>query len=281
VALDTSCEDDRESCAAYLWGDLVDLPDYATENRRYWDATADDWVDLGERGWSADEPTWGAWGVPDADVPLLPADLTGRDVIELGCGTAYVAAWAARRGARRVVGIDNSARQLATARRLAEEHGIDLTLHHGIAERTPEPDGSFDVAVSEYGAVLWAEPTAFLAEARRLLRDGGTLAFLTTHPLATLTAPLDGSVPSGTHLVRPWFGDHRYDWRDAVDQPGGIEFVPTVGDWFSLAHAAGFQVDDYREIRAPASADDGLMFAVTGAWAKRWPAEHAVWLTAR
>jgi hypothetical protein len=31
-----------------------------------------------------------------------------------------------------------------------------------------------------------------------LLRDGGTLSFLTSHPLALLTAPLDGSIPSGT-----------------------------------------------------------------------------------
>jgi len=59
----------------------MDLPDYAAENRRHWDATADDWVEFGERGWSADEPTWGAWGVPDAQIPLLPADLAGNDVI--------------------------------------------------------------------------------------------------------------------------------------------------------------------------------------------------------
>ena len=260
---------------------MAELPDYAVENRRLWDATADDWVAPGERSWAADAPHWGIWGVPDEQAPLLPARLDGRDVIELGCGTAYVSAWAARRGARRVVGIDNSARQLATARRLAGEHGVDLTLHHGLAEHTPEPDGAFDVAVSEYGAVLWAEPVAFLREARRLLRTGGTLSVLTSHPLTVLTAPLDGSIPSGTELVRPWFGGHRYDWRDAVDQPGGIEFVPTVGEWFALARQEGFVVVDYREIQAPASADDGVRFAVTGAWAKRWPSEHALWLRAR
>jgi SAM-dependent methyltransferase len=256
------------------------LPDYAMENRRHWDATADRWVSPGERSWAAAEPYWGIFRVPDDRIPLLPADLDRKDVVELGCGTAYVSAWAARRGARRVVGIDNSARQLETARRLAGEHGIDLTLHHGIAEDTPEPDASFDVAISEYGAVLWAEPAAFLTEARRLLRTGGTLSFLTSHPLAVLTAPLDGSIPSGMQLVRPWFGSYRYDWRDAVDEPGGIEFVPTVGEWFALAQHAGFRIDDYREIQAPVSAPDTVVFAVTGAWAKQWPAEHAFWLTA-
>ena len=52
-------------------------------------------------------------------------DVAGKDTIELGCGTAYVSAWLARRGAR-PVGIDNSAKQLETARRLQEEHGLDF-----------------------------------------------------------------------------------------------------------------------------------------------------------
>jgi SAM-dependent methyltransferase len=109
---------------------MAELPHYAAENRRHWDATADDWVALGERAWAAAEPTWGAFGVPDHQAPLLPTDLSGRKVIELGCGTAYVSAWAVRRGARRVVGIDNSARQLDTARRLADHHDVELVLHH-------------------------------------------------------------------------------------------------------------------------------------------------------
>jgi SAM-dependent methyltransferase len=256
------------------------LPGYAEENRQYWDAKADGYVARGERAWAAGVPTWGAWGVADEQAPLLPDDLTGTAVVELGCGTAYVSAWAHRRGARRVVGVDLSAEQLRTARRLADHHDVPLTLHHGPAEHVPEPDGAFDVAVSEYGAVLWCEPSAFLAEARRLLRDGGTLSFLTTHPLAALTAPLDGTLPVGTELVRPWFSEHRYDWRDAVDDPGGIEFVPTVAEWFALARDAGFQVDDYREIQAPRTAPDQVHEAVTTAWAIRWPAEHALWLTA-
>ena len=49
---------------------------------------------------------------------MLPDNLSGKDVIELGCGTAYVSSWLARRGAR-VVAIDNSQAQLATAGRLA------------------------------------------------------------------------------------------------------------------------------------------------------------------
>ena len=81
-------------------GVLVDqLPDYAVENRRCWDGMAEDRVAAGEQRWAAPEPIWGQWRVPDDQIPLLPDDLDGKDVVELGCETAYVSAWAVRRGA--------------------------------------------------------------------------------------------------------------------------------------------------------------------------------------
>lgn len=93
----------------------TDLPAHTSENRRHWDAVADDWVSAGERAWASAEARWGVFRISEAELKLLPEDMTGLDTIELGCGTAYFSAWLARRGAR-VVGIDNSERQLATAR---------------------------------------------------------------------------------------------------------------------------------------------------------------------
>jgi hypothetical protein len=45
--------------------------------------------------------------------------------------------------------------------------------------------------------------TAFLARGAGCCATA-VLSFLTTHPLAAVTAPLDGSIPSDTLLVRPW-----------------------------------------------------------------------------
>ena len=56
----------------------------------------------------------------------------------------------------------------------------------------PLPDASFDFALSEYGASLWCEPEAWIAEAARLLRPGGRLVFLTNSPLLMLCTPHDG-----------------------------------------------------------------------------------------
>jgi len=88
--------------------------DHVRRNRVAWDRLAAEYAGPGARLWAASEPMWGVWNIAEAQVGVLPADLSGRDSIELGCGTGYVSAWLARRGAR-PVGLDNSAAQLATA----------------------------------------------------------------------------------------------------------------------------------------------------------------------
>ena len=144
---------------------MAQLPDYVRHNREYWDRQASDCVASGEQHWAQEDPTWGIWNVTESELRMLPDDIGNRDAIELGCGTAYVSSWLARRGAR-VVGIDNSERQLATALRLQEAHRLDFPLIHGNAESVPYPDRSFDFAISEYGACLWADPRKWVPEAR-------------------------------------------------------------------------------------------------------------------
>jgi len=90
--------------------DLAGLNEHERRNRENWNTDAPAWVQLGRRAWSSVEPSWGMFGVPEAEVGILP-DVEGLDVIELGCGTAYWSAWLARRGAR-PVGLDLSERQL-------------------------------------------------------------------------------------------------------------------------------------------------------------------------
>ena len=145
--------------------------------------------------------------IPEASLHSLP-EVDGRDVIELGCGTAYVSAWLARRGAR-PVGIDVTPERLATARALQAEHGLDLPLIEGGAEAVSLPDDSFDIAISEYGASLWCDPEAWIPEAARLLRPGGWLWLLTNTPLVMLTMH-DEDEPSGEALARPQFGMRRF-----------------------------------------------------------------------
>ena len=245
------------------------LPEHVRRNRLAWDRMAPDYAEEGRRAWTGKEPSWGIWGIPDRELGLLPP-VAGRDVIELGCGTAYISAWLARRGAR-VVGIDNSARQLDTARALQREHGRDFPLIHGTAEAVPYPDASFDLAVSEYGASIWCDPYRWIPEAARLLRSGGDLVFLKNGLLRLLTTADDAEC-AGDRLVRSYFGLHRVEWSD----DGSVEFDLPYGEWIRLFRASGFTVERLVELRAPEGSSPGRFTFVTTEWARRWPSEE-VW----
>jgi len=249
---------------------MTELPDYVLRNRAAWDEWSKKYIAAGESNWARNEPTWGIWDVPESEVGMVPEDLEGKDAIELGCGTAYVSAWLARRGAR-VVGIDNSEAQLVTARRLQREHGLDFPLLHGSAENVPYPDRSFDFAISEYGACLWADPRRWVLEASRLLRPGGRLTFLVNSFLLVLCAPPEEGKAASDRLLRPAFGIHRLEW------PGdpGVEFHLSHGEWIRLLRQSGFEIEDLVEVRPHANATTNYPF-VTLEWARQWPCEE-VW----
>ena len=250
--------------------DEQQLPEYVRRNRAHWDSIADQYAGHGAESWATNEPRWGIWGIPEAELHLLPDDLDGRDVIELGCGTAYVGAWLARRGAR-VTGIDNSPAQLDTARRLQDEHDLHFPLMLGNAEEVPLPDESFDFAISEYGAALWADPYRWVPEAARLLRPGGELTFLTNGMLCILCVPELETEPVTNRLLRPYFGIHRNEWPDS----DGIEFHLGYGDWIRLLRANDFEVLDLVELRPPPGAITNYEW-MTLEWARKWPSEE-VW----
>lgn len=237
-------------------------------NRAYWESMAARYAVAAERQW-ASEPCWGIWSVPETEVGLLPVDVRGLDTIELGCGTAYVSAWLARRGAR-PVGIDTSPAQLATARRMQQAHGLAFPLHLGSADATPFSDASFDLAISEYGAAIWCDPYRWIPEAARILRPGGQLVFLGNSTLLTLTIPEIEDVPATHQLLRPQRGMHRFKWPDG----SSVEFHISPGDWIRVLRRHGFEIEDLVEIYPPDHATTEHPLAEL-AWAQQWPCEEA------
>lgn len=244
-------------------------PDYLNRNRAAWDGWAAEYVGPGLRNWSDEQPTWGIWGIPESEVGLLP-ELAGRDALELGCGTGYVSAWMARRGAR-PVGLDPTWEQLRSARGFQRRFGIDFPLVSAGAESVPLTDESFDVVISEYGASIWSDPHLWVPEAARLLRAGGELVFLVNGTLLMLCVPDADGVAAGDGLLRPYFGMHRFEWPD----PPSIEFHLGYGEWIRLLRRQSFEVTDLIELRPPAGASTTYDF-VTLEWARRWPSEE-VW----
>ena len=252
----------------------VSLSAHAERNRTYWTGLAPRYAERAPHAWVQEEIDWGVWHVPEAELRVLP-DVAGKDVVELGCGTAYVSAWLVRRGAR-AVGVDVTPAQLETARRLRDEHGLELALVEASAEDVPLPDASFDLAVSEYGASIWADPYRWIPEAARLLRPGGELVFLTNGTLVILCSG-DEEEPPGTELRRPYFGMHRFDW--GTDE--SVEFHLGYGDWIRLLVRSGFEVLDLVEIQAPEKGEPHRHAALPSReWSRQWPSEQ-IWRARR
>lgn len=251
---------------------MADADDDQRRTQATWDRRAAAYVEPGRRAY-AGEPCWGIWGVPEAALRLLP-EVAGRDVVELGCGTAYVSAWLARRGAR-VVGLDLSPAQLATARALQREFGLAFPLVRASAEAVPLRDACFDLAISEYGACLWCDPHRWVPEAARLLRDGGRLVFLVNSTLLRLAAADEDDVPATDRLRRPQFGMHRVQWPGHAE----VEFELGHGDWIRCLRGNGFEIEDLIEVRPPEGATTRYGY-VDLEWARKWPSEE-VWVARR
>ena len=151
---------------------------HVERNRAEWTQWAADFAEWAPSELGARRRSPGASGTrPSRSSRVLP-EVDGKDVVELGCGTAYVSAWLARRGAR-VVGVDIDAGAARDgAADAGASSGSSSRWSRRRAEDVPLPDASFDLAVSEYGASIWADPYRWIPEAARLLRPGGHLVFL-------------------------------------------------------------------------------------------------------
>lgn len=246
-----------------MTGDPIDR----ARNREVWAAVNADVTDPGAAGlWEQSEVSWGLFRIPEATLGLL-GDVRGLTVAELGCGTAYLSAWLARAGARPVA-VDLSHHQLATAARCQDEYDLHFPLVEADAAVVPLRRAAFDLVISEYGAAPWCEPSAWVAEAARLLRPGGRLIFLTNSVLAALCVPEDEGYATD-QLQRPQRSLSPVTWPG-----GGTEHHPGHGEWIRTLVGAGLVVDALHELHPPAGAATHADYEiVTAEWAERWPAE--------
>ena len=87
-------------------------------------------------------------------ISSTPGLFEGKVVLDVGCGTGVLAMFAAKAGAKEVVGIDASPDITALARRIVKDNGLDdvVTIHTtSLEEWTPPEEGwKCDVIVSEW-----------------------------------------------------------------------------------------------------------------------------------
>ena len=124
----------------------------------------------------------------------LAGDVTGRRILDAGCGSGPLFSALRDRGAI-VTGIDASAGMLELARRRL---GDDADLRVAdLAGPLPFPDGAFDDVIASLVLHYLEDWGPTLAELRRVLRPGGRLLVSVDHPFViTLMQHMAGEKPS-------------------------------------------------------------------------------------
>jgi SAM-dependent methyltransferase len=104
----------------------------------------------------------------------------GDRVLDIGCGTGQSTREAARAAAGgSVLGVDLSAPAVELARQISEREGLrNVSYLQADAQAHTFPPGRFDVCISRFGTMFFADPVAAFANIGAALRPGGRLVML-------------------------------------------------------------------------------------------------------
>lgn len=185
--------------------------------------------------------------------------LEGLDVMDFGCGEGTNTRQFARLGGK-LTGIDISERMIEYARRTEEADplGISFSLC-SYSRHTGYADKSFDAVVSTMALMDGPDFDAAMAEAHRLLRPGGFLAFSILHPCFITPGARwekDNQGRSTALCVSEYFTSQTFTeyWRfsdcpkDAVVEPFAVPRFPrTMSSYLNGLMSAGFRLDRIEE----------------------------------
>ncbi len=229
-----------------------------TANRADWDAEADDYqrehgAFLGDARF-----VWCPEGLDEAAAHLL-GDVTGRRVLDLGCGAAQCARWLRLNGAT-AFGVDLSYRQLQHAHRIDEDTEITVPVICGSASRLPFAAASFDVVASAFGALPFViDIGQAFSEVSRVLRPGGLFAFSVVHPVRRMFPDDPGH--DGFTITRSYFDRSSYVEVRADGVVTYVEPHHTMGDWIGAIESGGLRLHRLVEPEWPIGHD-----RVWGGW---------------
>jgi SAM-dependent methyltransferase len=178
--------------------------------RAYWDARIDD-TKLSDhpRGSLGFYQALDAYHLEKCDYLLRRLDFgawSGRDVLEIGCGSGLDLVRFARAGAR-ATGVDISTTALDLAAGYCRVAGVEANLVEADGASLPFGPASFDLVYCMGVLPFAADPAGIVAEAHRVLRPGGQGIFMVYHrrswmnALSMLTGRREGHTDApGFHL---------------------------------------------------------------------------------
>jgi SAM-dependent methyltransferase len=173
----------------------VDLNEYREQSLANWGRVAPGWEE--HREWLA-----GSTGVVNEWLADKADPQPGQTVLDVAGGTGDLGLLVAERigGEGRVILTDFAPEMVDAARREGEARGVRSVEYRVLDAERMELDGdSVDAVVCRFGYMLMADPATALRETRRVLRNGGPLAFsVWTGPERNPWA----AVPAGTVVER-------------------------------------------------------------------------------
>ncbi len=180
-------------------------------------------------------------GAPNEDELQLIGPVTGKHVLEIGCGGAQAAIAFAKRGAV-VTGIDIADAQIRFARDLAAREGVEITLiQRDMANLEPVATASQDVVFSACAFGYVDDLLSCFAEVHRALKPEGIFVWSVGHPFNQV---LDDHHPETLTVVNSYF-DTGIQIEGATGTPGEAfaHVNHTISDYCDLLFRTGFVVE--------------------------------------
>jgi SAM-dependent methyltransferase len=186
-------------------------------------------------------------------------DVTGHDVLDLGCGDAAIGPRLLAGGARSYTAVDGSQRMLERARQTLA--GTAGTVHHADLERwQPTAPSSVDTVLSRMALHYVADLDRLLGAVRRACRPGARLVFSVEHPVVTSSydGDWDGDVPRAW-TVRDYYreGPRSCPWLGARVR----KYHRTFETYLALLAGNGLRLDGFSEgVPHPSAFTDRSVF---------------------
>lgn len=186
-------------------------------------------------------------GAPEwPSIQVLLPDLSGRRVLDLGCGFGWFCRWARAHGARSVIGVDLSEKMLGRAK--AEAHDDAITYERSDLENYTPPGAAFDLIYSSLALHYIENLAALFNRAFAALVPGGRMVFSVEHPIFTAPTIPGWSEDAAGHLT--WRIDRYLDEGPRTTNwlaPGVIKQHRTIGTYVNLLLRAGFTISHLEE----------------------------------
>lgn len=190
---------------------------------------------------------FGLEGAPEwASVKAMLPDLTGKRVIDLGCGYGWFCRSAREAGATEVTGIDLSEKMLARARELTDDNAIQY--QRGDLGQLALPSQTFDLVYSQLALHYIPDLAPLFTVIHQALQPSGWFVFTTEHPIYTC------SVRQGWFTdnegQRSWAVNHYQHEGQRINNwlaDGVVKYHRTLGTTLNALITAGFTLRHVNE----------------------------------